>query len=83
MLKNKKMTILGLGVLGGSYAKGLHKAGVAVSAIDIDEDALQTALSNGWITEGDTDPAMIKDSDIVISCLYPHTFVKWIAENKQ
>ena len=48
-----------------------------------DEDALQTALSNGWITEGDTDPAMIKDSDIVISCLYPHTFVKWIAENKQ
>lgn len=83
MLKNKKITILGLGVLGGSYAKGLHKAGVAVSAIDIDEDALQTALSNGWITEGDTDPAMIKDSDIVISCLYPHTFVKWIAENKQ
>lgn len=81
MLKNKKITILGLGVLGGSYAKGLHKAGIGVSAIDIDEEALQTALTQGWIASGSSDPSFVKDSDIVISCLYPHTFIHWIEEN--
>lgn len=80
-MKDKKITILGLGVLGGSYAKGFHKAKIDVAAVDIDEEALRTALKNGWIAKGSTDPSIVKDSDIVISCLYPHTFVKWIEEN--
>ncbi len=81
MLKDKRITILGLGVLGGSYAKGLHKAGIDVCAIDIDGGALHTALDNGWIVEGSSDPSFVKDSDIVISCLYPHTFVQWIKDH--
>ncbi len=81
MLKDKKIVIVGLGVLGGSYAKAFHKAGIPVKAVDIDTDALRTALSHGWISEGSSDPALIKEADLVIVCLYPHTFVNWIKAN--
>lgn len=83
MLKNKKISIIGLGVLGGSYAKGLHKAGIQVHAVDIDSASLETALAHGWIGSGSTDPSTVSDSDIIISCLYPHTFLGWVKENQK
>lgn len=76
-----KITIIGLGVLGGSYAKGFAKAGIGVQAVDINEESLRTAEKNGWIVKGSTDPSLAYDSDIVISCLYPHTFIHWAEEN--
>lgn len=83
MLKNRKIAIIGLGVLGGSYAKGFSKAGLHVTAVDIDQQALNTALANGWIAEGSTDPSAVGTCDLVISCLYPHTFMHWVEENQK
>ncbi len=80
---NTKITIVGLGVLGGSYAKAFAKAGIQVYAIDINEESIQTAKENGWILDGGSDPSLVSDSDIVISCLYPHTFVKWVKDNQK
>ena len=39
--KDLKITIVGLGVLGGSYAKGFANAGIQVNAIDVNEESLQ------------------------------------------
>ena len=47
--------IVGLGLLGGSYARGLRKAGFTqVEAIDTDPQAVEFALEQGYITAGTT-----------------------------
>ena len=81
--EKSKITIIGLGVLGGSYAKGFAKAGIQAYAVDLNEDALRFAKENHWIKDGSTDPSLVKDSDLVISCLYPHTFIQWVKDNQE
>ena len=73
-----KITIVGLGLLGGSYASGLAKKGYKVKAIDINQEYLEHALANKWIVEGSEDPSLVSDADLVIFCLYPNTLVKWL-----
>ncbi len=83
--KNLKILIVGLGLIGGSYAKGLHRRGYKVNAIDTNEDSIQFALENGLIDEGSTevDPELVGKADIVVFALYPHVFKKWIEDNQQ
>ena len=83
--KNQNILIVGLGLIGGSYAKGLTKKGYNVSAIDISETAIEYALENGIIKRGAAcvDPALVGEADIVIFALYPHVFVQWIKDNQQ
>ncbi len=78
--KDTKITIIGLGLLGGSYAQGLSEAGCQVTGIDIDPEAIQYAKEQGWITEGGTDPELVAGSGIVISALYPKTFIEWVGK---
>ncbi len=78
-----KITIIGLGLLGGSYAKGFFNAGYKVTGIDIDPDAIEYAKRMNWITEGGDDPKLAEGSDIVISALYPMTFVDWVRNNQK
>ncbi len=81
--KNTVFAVIGLGVLGGSYVQGLSRKGYSCVGIDIDENALDYAKEKGWITKGSTDPKDVKDADVVISCLYPKTFVKWMETNQK
>lgn len=81
--KNTVFAVIGLGVLGGSYVEGFSKKGYSCIGIDIDENALSYAKEKGWIIKGSTDPKDVKDADIIISCLYPKTFVNWIKENQK
>lgn len=83
MLTDKKILIVGLGLIGGSYAMGLKKAGLFVGALDVDKTAIDYALENEIIDEGrtDADGDFIAKYDVVIFCLYPSAFEKWIAEN--
>ena len=79
--KNSEIGIIGLGVLGGSYAQALSNAGYDhILAVDIDEDAVAFARERGWIKDGGTDPSILSGCDLVIFCLYPGVFVSWIAE---
>ena len=77
--------IVGLGLIGGSYAKGFAKNGFDLCAIDSNPDTIQYALDNYIIAEGATtpDPEMIGKADLVIFALYPHIFKEWIAENQK
>ena len=80
----KHLLIVGMGLLGGSYAKALTKKGFYVSAITRSKSSIDYALSEGMIQRGTTeiDPDIIADADLVIFALYPHIFIEWIRENQ-
>lgn len=79
----RKITIIGLGLIGGSLAKALHeKAGFEnIIAIDKDEDALKTAMEEGTISLGlKTPDSSVYSSDmIIISTPVNHT-IKYIKD---
>ena len=82
---SKKILIVGLGLLGGSYAKVLKRFGFHISAITLDKESIDYALDEGIIDEGSTelDERMIGEADLVIFALYPHVFVEWIEKNQR
>lgn len=81
---NKKILIVGLGLLGGSYARILKRFGFHISAITKEQSSIDYALREGIIDEGsvELDERIIGEADIVIFALYPHVFVKWIEQNQ-
>ncbi len=66
--KDTNVLIVGLGMIGGSYAKGLAKKGILANAIDIDEDTIRYAKEHHIINKGSTsaDPKMIGAADVII-----------------
>lgn len=78
--RNTEILIIGLGLMGGSYARALTNAGYRVSAIDRDPDAIRYARDEGMILAGatDADPALIGRADLVIFALYPHVLLSWL-----
>lgn len=78
--KDMKILIVGLGLIGGSYAEALSKKGYEVGAIDQKQEAIDFALRNGYIASGKTsvDKDYVGKFDIVVFALYPHAFVEWI-----
>ena len=82
---SKKILIVGLGLLGGSYARVLKRFGFHISAITKDQSSIDYALNEQIIDEGSTelDERIIGDADLVIFALYPHVFVEWIEKNQK
>ena len=82
---SKKILIVGLGLLGGSYAKVLKRFGFHISAITKEQSSIDYAIKENIIDEGSTqiDKKIISEADLVIFALYPHTFVEWIEQNQQ
>jgi prephenate dehydrogenase len=80
----KKILIVGLGLLGGSYAMALKRFGFHISAITKEQASIDYALNEKIIDEGsvEIDEKMIGEADIVIFALYPHIFVEWIEQNQ-
>ena len=81
---SKKILIVGLGLLGGSYARVLKRFGFHISAITKEQSSIDYALSENIIDEGSIslDERLIGEADLVIFALYPHVFIKWIEENQ-
>ena len=81
---SKKILIVGLGLLGGSYAKALRRFGFHISAVTLEQSSIDYALREHIIDEGTTelDVNMIGEADLVIFALYPHVFVDWIEKNQ-
>ena len=81
---SKKILIVGLGLLGGSYARILKRYGFSISAITLEQSSIDYAVREGIIDEGSTQPdeRLIGEADLVIFALYPHVFVEWIEKNQ-
>lgn len=80
LIHDKTILIVGLGLIGGSYAMALHRNGFRVTAITKEQSDLEYALEKGMIDAGSTavDPALVGEADLVIFALYPHDLVDWI-----
>lgn len=81
--KNTKFLVVGLGVIGGGYAKALTKAGYTVDAFTKKASEVMYAKEHGIVRKVTTivDTKMIEDADIIIFALYPHTFIDWVKEH--
>ena len=79
--KDKKILIIGLGLIGGSYAEGLKQAGYQVGAITRSPRTIDYALAKGIIDSGTTEVTAdyVGQFDLLVFALYPHIFLDWIA----
>ena len=84
-MKQHNICIVGLGLLGGSYAMGLSAAGHTVTAIDLRPEAIVFALDKGIISQGAVQnfAPLLEAADAVVLGLYPHALVPWLQENQQ
>ncbi len=78
-MKNVRYFIVGLGMIGASYAKKLAKAGYLVYGHDIDEKTNKIALKKGYIKDYGLD--FLPNSDVVILTLYPKANVEFVKKN--
>ena len=78
--KDKKILIVGLGLIGGSYAAALSQNDWEVGAIDPDPQAIAFAEKAGFIRHGRTEPEAeyVGKFDIVVFALYPHVLLEWL-----
>lgn len=80
--QDKKFLIVGLGLLGGSYAKGLKEKGYSVYALDINQDSIQFALEQGIIDSCYSEHECIENADYIIFGLYPTLIKPWLIEHQ-
>ena len=77
--------IVGLGMIGGSYAGALKRLGYTVTALDARPEAIAYAKEKDMIDAGavGVDEKLIGEADAVVFALYPGAFKEWIKENQQ
>ena len=78
-----KILIVGLGLMGGSYAMGLSKKGHEVYGVDTNLESIKYAIDNKLIVDGSNNPKdYIKDMDLIIIGLYPSAILNFLNEYK-
>ncbi len=83
-ISKSNILIVGLGLIGGSYARALKKLGYHVSAIARRQETIDYAVENNIIDEGYSyvDESCVSSADAVIFGLYPGVFKEWIRDNQ-
>ena len=78
----RKVLIVGLGMIGGSYAQKLSALGFEVGALARRQATLDYALERGWITHGRVEVTReyVSQFDLVVFALYPKAFVAWVGQ---
>lgn len=76
-----KICIVGLGLMGGSYAMGLSKKGHEIYGIDQNPQAIQFAKEKGYIKNGSKDNSFLRDCDCIILAIYPQAILDFLQEN--
>ncbi len=78
--KNSKILIVGLGLIGGSYAQALTDKGYYVGAVARRRETIEYALEHKLIASGETEITRdyVSQFDIIIFALYPKIFIEWI-----
>ena len=78
------ITIVGLGVIGGSFAMAFKEAGFEdVYAVDLNKESIQKAKNMGIIKDGsDNAKQFLEIVDLVIICIYPRIIKDFMMENR-
>lgn len=84
-VRGLKVTIAGLGLMGGSIAKALRRgAGTAVTALVRRAEAMREVLGEGVVDRACTDAEeALKDADLTVVCLNPGDAVRFILSNME
>ncbi len=82
IINDVKFLIVGLGLIGGSYAQALTDLGYEVGAITRSKETIEYAMENKLIAHGTTEVSKeyVSQFDVVVFALYPKVFVKWIQD---
>lgn len=80
IINDVKFLIVGLGLIGGSYAEALTDLGYEVGAITRSRSSIDYAKEKGLIAHGSTEVTeeYVSQFDVIIFALYPKVFVEWI-----
>ena len=73
--------IVGLGLIGGSFARGYAQAGVRVLTWDPDEDVM-VAASMGTVS-GELNDETLGECDIIVLACYPEACIEWLEAHAQ
>lgn len=78
------ITIVGLGVIGGSFAMAFKEAGFEdVYAVDLNKESIQKAKNMGIIKDGsDNAKQFLEIADLVIICIYSRIIKDFMMENR-
>ncbi|HBV89172.1 MAG TPA: prephenate dehydrogenase/arogenate dehydrogenase family protein [Desulfosporosinus sp.] len=68
--------ILGLGLIGGSWAGALHQAGWDVCAVDSEKASIDEAVRRGWLKTGWTSMPEFLDVDLIVLALPLHVLAR-------
>ena len=84
-LKDIVFCIVGLGLIGGSYAKALRRLGVKkIIAVDSDKAVLAQALEEGVIDAPCSVPdESLHEADVIIFAVYPAVICDFVKKNVQ
>ena len=77
-----RILIVGLGLLGGSYARALKKKGYTVYAIEKKKESVDFALEHGIVDFASTrvEERFLREASLAVFALYPHVFLSWVRE---
>lgn len=71
-----RVGIVGLGLIGGSFARAYRAAGAEVLAFDVDRDILEAARVD--TIAGELDADSLGTVDLVVLAAYPHACLEWL-----
>ena len=85
IINDVKFLVVGLGLIGGSYAQALTDLGYEVGAITRSQKSIDYALSKGLIAHGTTEitKEYVSQFDVIIFALYPKVLLSWLDKNQQ
>lgn len=69
--------VVGLGLIGGSFAKSYAKDGHTVYAYDIDNSILKFSILSGTVT-GELTNDKLSQCDLILVCTYPQAAIKYL-----
>jgi len=77
-----KIGIVGLGLIGGTYAKSLKRYPYEILGIDRNPEVIQYALDHKIIDQGSTNPKeLLSLCDVVFLCLYPGATIEFVRKH--
>ena len=74
-----KIGIIGLGLIGGSFARAYQSAGHEVLAFDTDRATLQYAIMTGAVS-AELDDSLLQECDLILICTYPEAIIRFLEE---
>ena len=72
--------IVGLGLIGGSFAKAYHAAGHRVLGCDTDASTLEFSMLSG-VVEGPLTDENLSQCDLILIAVYPGAAIAYLKEH--